>query len=108
MTVKLNRRCLLGLMALTCLGPSAARADEESGETEDHDRARKARRDGRALPLAVLLDRARSTIDGEIIGIELDQEHGRDVYKLKVVSPSGALREISVDSASGQIIGGED
>ncbi len=106
MMAKLDRRHFLGLMTL--LGPSVARADEESGETEDYERARKARRDGRALPLAVLLDRVRSAIDGEIIGIEFDQEHGHDVYKLKVVSPSGVLRKISVDAASGQIIGGED
>ncbi len=108
MIAKFDRRHFLGLAALACLRAPAARADGESGEAEDYDRASSARRSGKALPLAVLLEKLRGTLDGEIIDVEFDREHGRDVYRLKVVARSGSLRELTVDAASGRIIGGDD
>ncbi|XOC78265.1 PepSY domain-containing protein [Microvirga sp. M2] len=95
-------RCVLCLAAI--LPRASAWADRE----RDHDRARHAVERGEALPLADILERVRSNLGGEIVGVSFEREHGRWVYEFRVIRPGGALVEVYVDAASGRIVKQEE
>jgi uncharacterized membrane protein YkoI len=59
---------------------------------------------GLALPLAEILNRVRARLGGEVIGLKLKGKDGRLVYKFKVVTAAGKLREVSVDAMTGEIV----
>lgn len=87
------RIALAGLLAAALAAP--ARADD------DHERVRAAREAGRVLPLAELLARVRAAHPGEVLEVELEEEHGRLVYELKLLGPGGRLAERRYDAATG-------
>jgi uncharacterized membrane protein YkoI len=45
---------------------------------------------------------------GKVIEVELEDEDGKLVYDLKMLSPQGQLQEIEVDAATGNILKIED
>ena len=110
MTPVLKRRtALLLALALTGAAGGLARADDrKDGHDRDHERARRALEEGRARPLAEILEALRGRLDGEVIGVEFDREDGRYVYEFTVVGPDGRLREVEVDALSAEILKVED
>lgn len=102
---------LLGLALAGAVG-GLARADDRDGHKDgherDHERARRALEEGRARPLAEILEAVRGRLDGEVIGVEFDREDGRYVYEFKVVGADGRLREVYVDALSAEILKVED
>lgn len=84
-------------------GTQAAKADGD-----DHERARRAVVTDKVRPLADILSKVRPSLPGRIIGTEFEEDDGRYVYEFKVISPSGRVREIYVDAASGAILSEED
>jgi uncharacterized membrane protein YkoI len=97
------------LLALALLSASAGLAygdDDEHGI--DHDRASRAVEEGRARPLAEILNQTGTGLGGEVIGVEFDSKHGRYVYEFKVVTPTGQLREVYVDAMTGEILKSEE
>jgi len=105
----LDRRTLLVALALTFAGGGRALADDdgEDGDREDHDLARRALEKGDVRPLAEILAKVSGKIDGDLVGVEFDRINGRYVYELKVITPSGRLREIGVDAQTAEILGDE-
>jgi uncharacterized membrane protein YkoI len=83
------------LLALSAL-PSPA---------SDHDRAREALERGEILPMSQILARVETQMPGEVIEVELEREHGRLVYELKVLAPNGRVSEVLVDAATAEILG---
>jgi len=81
--------------------------DWESDKRRDHDRARRALEEGRALPLAAILNRVGNRLGGEVVGVEFEREHGRYVYEFRVITPAGRLREVYVDAMTAEILNGE-
>lgn len=63
--------------------------------------------EGRILPLQELLDRHKERIDGELLDLEVEREHGRIVYELEVMDGHGRVHEIYLDAASGEWLGRE-
>ena len=60
-----------------------------------------------ALPsgdAAVMLERIASEENARIVEVEREREHGRDVYELKLAEPDGHVREIKVDTETGEVI----
>lgn len=111
--MKLKRRtALLLALALTGAAGGLARAgDDNHGKDRhrrDHERARRALEEGRARPLAEILEAVRGRLDGEVIGVEFDRDDGRYVYEFKVVGADGRLREVYVDALSAEILKIED
>jgi uncharacterized membrane protein YkoI len=102
----LDRRAFLAGLAASAAWAGAADADRRRGG--DHERARRALKQGEVRPLAEILADVRNSIGGEVIEVELDREDGRYVYELTVVSPSGRLLEVKVDAATGAILEVED
>ena len=70
----------------------------------DHEDAWSAREDGSILGLPEVLALIGPQIDGEIIEIEFDAEHGTPVYEFKYVDKSGRVRELYADARTGVIL----
>jgi uncharacterized membrane protein YkoI len=73
-------------------------------DDDDHEVARRALEEGRALPLAEILARMKPTLPGKVIEVVLEIDDGTLLYYLKVLSPKGRLQEIEVDAATGKIL----
>jgi uncharacterized membrane protein YkoI len=102
MTSATTRRSLL--LALALLPAGAGLAYGDSDDDDDHNRASRAVAQGRALPLAEILNKVGGLLGGEVIGLEFKRKDGRLVYKFKVATPTGKLREVSVDAMTGEIV----
>lgn len=110
-----RRSALLLALAFTGAAGGLARADDDDDDDDhkgrhgrDHERARRALGEGRARPLAEILEAVRGRLDGEVIGVEFEREDGRYVYEFKVVGADGRLREVYVDALSAEILKVED
>jgi len=57
---------------------------------------------GRILPLQELLERHKERIEGELLDLEVEHEHGGIVYELEVMDRKGRVREIYLDAATGE------
>ena len=42
------------------------------------------------------------SIRGEVLEVELEEEHGRLVYEIKLLRPGGRLAELLYDAATGE------
>jgi uncharacterized membrane protein YkoI len=69
---------------------------------KDQDRARRAVREGRALPLSAFIAKIELQYNGRLIDANLHERQGRLVYELKLLSDTGGrIFVISVDAATG-------
>ncbi len=57
--------------------------------------------------LRTMLERIAAEENAHIIEVEHESEHGRDIYELKLVGPGGRLRELKVDTETGEVRGRE-
>jgi uncharacterized membrane protein YkoI len=48
---------------------------------------------------------ARRATGGTVLGVQGGQSGGRVIYRVKVLLPGGRVRTLSVDGASGQVLG---
>jgi len=79
---------------------------ERQWEDDDHayDRARRAVDHGEARPIAELLERLKTQVPGEVIGVEFEREHGRWVYEFKIIDSEGRLLEVYVEAQTGTVL----
>jgi uncharacterized membrane protein YkoI len=75
------------------------------GHGGDHDRARQALEAGEVLPLRVILERVERIYPGQIVEVELEREHGRWEYEIKLLRSGGSLVKLKVDARDGSILG---
>jgi uncharacterized membrane protein YkoI len=87
------------LAALLAGGPALAEEHDH-----DHDRARRAVEEGRILPLRDILARAESSVPGQMVGVELEEEHGAMVYEIKMVTTDGRVMTLLYDARTGELI----
>ena len=110
-TVRRAGRLTLGaivLAAALALPSFRAGADHHHHDHDhDHDDARLAVERGESLPLAVILDRVRGKLGGEVVGVRFEREDGRWIYEFRVIVPGGGLADMCVDAATGELIGRE-
>lgn len=76
----------------------------ERGREHDQDRARAALQAGEVAPLPVILARVAAAYPGDVLEVELEREHGRWVYELKLLQPGGGLLKLQVDAKSGIVL----
>lgn len=55
------------------------------------------------LPLARILQIARGRVPGEVIEVELEDEHGVPEYEVKILTAESRAIEIKIDARSGAI-----
>jgi uncharacterized membrane protein YkoI len=104
----LTRRTLLLTLALMPVGARVSYADsDDDDDDKDHYRAGQAVAQGRAQPLSEIIKEIHAQMGGDVVGVKFKSKNGRYIYKLKVVA-GGKLRELSVDAATGQILGDDD
>lgn len=94
-------RRLLALLLLAPLLAPVVRADEHES---DSDRARAAMEAGEIRPLSELLARIEARYAGRVIETELEHEHGRWIYKFKLLPEAGRLFSVELDAASGAVM----
>jgi uncharacterized membrane protein YkoI len=92
------RRALLFLLPLALAGVVA------QADPRDHDRARAALQAGEVLPLATVLQRVAQSHPGDVLEVELERDHGRWVYELRLLQPGGALLKLEVDARTGEVL----
>ncbi|MCP5150301.1 MAG: PepSY domain-containing protein [Ectothiorhodospiraceae bacterium] len=85
-------------LALHAGGVGADRGDH------DHDVAREALARGELLPLAAVLATVASRFPGDVVKTELEREHGRWLYEIKLITLDGRLVEVEVDARTAAIV----
>jgi uncharacterized membrane protein YkoI len=99
-----RRTLLLGFASIIASTGLAYGDDDDDDDDEDHNRASQAVGQGRALPLSEILQRVKARLGGEVIGVEFKRKGGLLLYKLKLVTAAGWLREVTVDARTGDIV----
>lgn len=93
------------LAVLVCAtAPRAADRDRR----DDHEAALQALRRGEILPLPEILNRVRQNTPGDIIAVELDRERGVFIYEIRVLTPTGAVREVDLNARTGAVLPREE
>lgn len=72
---------------------------------DDHDEVLRAVQSGEILPLAEILKRLEDVGSGQILEVELEREHGRTIYEIKLLTGTGQILELEVDAATGRPLG---
>lgn len=88
------------LLSVAAAGP-VARADKHK---HDHVEARELLRRGEILPLAAILQVAAKHVPGDVIEVELEHEDGGWEYDVKVLTPAGQLRKLTLDARHGKVL----
>ena len=74
----------------------------------DQERAREAVLKGEIVPLAKALNVVNQKFGGEVIEVELEDEHGGFVYEIKVLQTTGKVLEVELDAKTLKILEVED
>jgi uncharacterized membrane protein YkoI len=88
----------VGVGVMTAFG--AARADDA-----DHDRARAALEKAEVLPLREILEKVEREYPGKVVEVELEREHDRWIYEIRLIRPGGALVRLEVDARDARVLG---
>lgn len=102
----LSNRASGALLAALIALASAPPAD--ANDKRDQELARRALLEGRIRPLAEITEMVTPLLPGTILGVEIEVEKGRIIYEFDVIEPSGRLKEVDVDAATGEILKIED
>ena len=89
-------RLLAIAVLLACVGAAAA--------DDDHARARAAREAGQIVSLQAILDRVHAEFTGHPVEIELDDDDGRFIYKVKLLAPGGAIVKLEYDARDARLL----
>jgi len=108
--VRLTLMTGLAVTLMTASHVALTGDDERRWEDDDHayDRARRAVEHGEARPIEELLERLKTQVPGEVVGVEFEREHGRWVYEFKIIDSGGRLLEVYVDAQTGTILSMEE
>ena len=100
--MKSVRRVVLFVLIIAAAFTAAA---DDIGPNE----ALRLRQAGEILALEKLLDIALSLHPGaRLLEAELEQDDGRYVYEVELITRSGAVRDIEIDARDGRILKDED
>ena len=92
------RRVSLVAVALVLVCAAWVMADD------DHTRARKAHEAGQIVSLQAILDRVQAEFTGSPVAIELDDDDGPWVYKVKLLTQTGAIVKLDYDARDGRLL----
>jgi uncharacterized membrane protein YkoI len=99
------RRLLILLATIAAFAALPAFADKGGhGDDDDRSRVARAREQAEIMPIEKLVALLGEKIGGEIVEIEIEDDHGRLVYEVYYLDASGRRHEVKVDAASGAII----
>ncbi|MEZ5844124.1 MAG: PepSY domain-containing protein [Hyphomicrobiaceae bacterium] len=100
----LHRSAAALALAAATLAASDIAVGSDKKPRRDHDLAREALRRGDILPLAKVLAIVRQHVQGDVVEVELEHEHGQLVYELKLLASDGRLIKVYASARDGTII----
>jgi uncharacterized membrane protein YkoI len=106
--IQLKRAITTVLCLAAVLGMTSSLADNDSKKQREQDAIREALQRGEALPLVRILAIAQQAVPGDVIEVELERKHDALLYEIKVLTPSGRVREVKVDARTGSVLEIED
>lgn len=56
------------------------------------------------ITLVEAVEKALTNVKGKAVEAQLEKEHGKTVYEVKIIDESGTTREIYVDAHSGNVV----
>lgn len=98
------------MLLAALLAATPALADPPGGHggygypRRDHDAARAALASGEIRPIGDILAAVAASVPGDLVAVELEREHGRWVYEVKVIDPDGRRREVYIDAATTDLL----
>lgn len=96
---------LSAVLGLVAIAPPALAGEQKKS---DHEAARAALARGEILPLPRILTIATGRVPGDVLEVELEDEHGRFIYDLKILAKNGRVREVEIDAKTGAVMKVED
>ncbi|WP_083536364.1 PepSY domain-containing protein [Steroidobacter denitrificans] len=97
--------CSMLALALSTGGTNSA----VFAKDKEHDVIHDALRRGEVLSLAKILTIAERHVPGEVIEVELeDGKRAALIYEIKILTPTGRIREIEIDARTGKVLKIED
>jgi uncharacterized membrane protein YkoI len=90
----------LSLLAVTLVLAFAAGVAAD----DDHARAKAAREAGQIVSLQAILDRVQAEFTGSAVEIELEDDDGPWVYKVKLLTQAGAIVKLEYDARDGRLL----
>jgi uncharacterized membrane protein YkoI len=75
---------------------------------DDHVPAREALKRGEILPLSRILAVVATRVPGDVIDVELERKKGVWRYEVKVLTPSGVVKEVKLDARTAAVLKIED
>ena len=97
------------LAVLLVLGGGDAQAQRGNNRGgRDQDIARGALQRGEVLPMARILTLVAQYLPGDVIEVELDTQRDQLRYEIRVLTPTGEVRELRLDARTGAFISIED
>jgi len=92
------------LAAFALLAFAATPAALAGKHKHDHVEARELLRRGEILPLAEILRIAARQVPGDVIEVELEREDEGWEYDVKVLTPTGQVRKLTIDARQGKVL----
>ena len=99
------KKAICLVLTLLLWAGSGLAGDRDGGHGGDHDRARQALEAGEVLPLRTIIESVERDYPGQIVEVELEREHGRWEYEIKLLRSGGSLVKLKVDARDGSILG---
>ncbi len=94
---------VLILVALAgCAQPQQRPAPAEVAEAESQESL--VQPSSNNLPFLKIQAIALRAVPGEVVKVDLENDHGQDVYEFKILAPSGRVIELEIAAATGQIL----
>lgn len=98
----------LGFALICSLAASDSLAQRNNRDDDDQDLARQALQRGEVLPISRILELVAQYLPGDVIEVQLDERRGRLEYEIRVLTPSGRVRELVLDARTGAFVRFED
>ena len=102
------RSSTLPLIALTSLLAAALLNVPAIASDKDHDRAREALKAGQVMPLRTVLESLEREYPGQVLDIEIEEEHGRLIYEVKLLQSDGRLIKLELDAKTATVLSRKD
>jgi uncharacterized membrane protein YkoI len=96
----------LGFALLLPLADSAAARERD--RDRDQDLARQELQRGNVLPISRILELVAQHVPGDVVEVQLDERRGRLEYEIRVLTPTGQVRELRLDARTGALVRFED
>ena len=75
-----------------------------SSSDDDHLEARRLTESQMIMPLETIIEQIQASHPGRILEVEMESEHGRYVYEIELLDPSGRVWELEIDAVSGEVL----